>query len=151
MLEPGRSLVADACVLVSRVLGAKSNGGKFPSIHSHRILQFIYIFSHPPPPPAPPPTPLPGKQFLVVTAAMTELIRPALYSAYHHIAYASPPTAAATATYEVVGPVCESGDFLGKDRVLHVPDDESRVVVFDVGAYGFSMSSNYNMRCRAAE
>jgi diaminopimelate decarboxylase len=53
--------------------------------------------------------------------------------------------------YDVVGPVCESGDFLGKDRHLQQPDSNSHVVVFDAGAYGFSMSSNYNMRCRAAE
>jgi diaminopimelate decarboxylase len=92
---------------------------------------------------------------------MTELIRPALYSAYHHITYASPPSTATTTTssssssssfiYDVVGPVCESGDFLGKDRELPPPDADSRVVVFDTGAYGFSMSSNYNMRCRPAE
>jgi diaminopimelate decarboxylase len=85
---------------------------------------------------------------------MTELIRPALYSAYHHITYASPPSSSSSSSssvYDVVGPVCESGDFLGKERALPPPDASSRVVVFDAGAYGFSMSSNYNMRCRPGE
>ncbi len=82
---------------------------------------------------------------------MSELIRPALYAAYHHITYASPPSSSSSSVYDVVGPVCESGDFLGKERALPPPDASSRVVVFDAGAYGFSMSSNYNMRCRPGE
>ena len=89
------------------------------------------------------------KNFAIVDAAMNDLMRPALYDAYHEIV----PVAdgqAPEATYSVVGPVCESGDFLGHGRELAVvPGD--LLAVMSAGAYGFSMSSNYNTRPRAAE
>jgi diaminopimelate decarboxylase len=90
IIEPGRSLVANAAVLVNRVTGVKSNG---------------------------------NKNFIVIDGSMSELIRPSLYGAYQHIELVSPPAAGAKrATFDIVGPVCESSDFLGKDRELLTPE-----------------------------
>lgn len=89
------------------------------------------------------------KHFAVVDGAMNDLIRPALYQAYQHIEAVSPGTSA-PARYDVVGPVCETGDFLGKDRELAISPGDL-LAVFSSGAYGFVMSSNYNSRGRAAE
>ncbi|CAF1430229.1 unnamed protein product [Adineta ricciae] len=119
IVEPGRSLIADACILITRVLGQKQTGS---------IRQ------------------------LVVDASMTECIRPALYQAYHHIDTIVSSTTDEHTLYDIVGPVCESGDFLGKQRYL--PKALARgdfLAIFDVGAYCSSMSSNYNMRPRPAE
>ncbi|UJR14860.1 hypothetical protein I4U23_001845 [Adineta vaga] len=119
IVEPGRSLIANACLLITRVLGQKQTGS---------IRQ------------------------LVVDASMTECIRPALYQAYHHIDTIVPSSNKERIPYDIVGPVCESGDFLGKQRYL--PETLERgnfLAVFDVGAYCSSMSSNYNMRPRPAE
>lgn len=117
ILEPGRSLVARAGVLLTRVLYTKRNG---------------------------------KKRFAVVDAAMNDLMRPALYQAFHRIQ----PVEAEAGTqvpYDVVGPVCESGDFLGRDRALPELKQGALLAVRDVGAYGMSLSSNYNSRPRAAE
>ena len=117
LLEPGRSLVAPAGVLLTRVLGLKENRGKL---------------------------------FVIVDAGMNDLLRPSLYGAFHRI---EPVTARErdTRRVDVVGPVCESGDFLARDRNLEVPEPGELFAVRDAGAYGFVMSSNYNMRPRAAE
>jgi diaminopimelate decarboxylase len=117
LVEPGRSLVGPAGVLVTRVLGLKENRGKL---------------------------------FVIVDAGMNDLLRPSLYRAYHRI---EPATIRERPTrrVDVVGPVCESGDFLAHDRNLDVPEVGELYVVRDTGAYGFVMSSNYNMRPRAAE
>eukprot|EP00731_Ephydatia_muelleri_P029880 Em0021g403a len=112
IIEPGRSLVGNAGVLVCSVIGVKSNG---------------------------------GKDFIVVDGSMTELIRPALYGAYHHITLIE-PGASEGKSFDVVGPVCESADFLGKDRKLSTPAELSGLAVMDAGAYCMSMASNYNMR-----
>ncbi|CAF3071569.1 unnamed protein product [Rotaria sp. Silwood2] len=119
IVEPGRSLIANSCILVTRVLGQKRTGS---------IRQ------------------------LVVDASMTECIRPALYQAYHHIDTINSLSTDERIPFDVVGPVCESGDFLGKQRCL--PNTLKRgdfVAIFDIGAYCSSMSSNYNMRPRPAE
>jgi len=117
ILEPGRSIVANAGILVCRVIGVKENG---------------------------------DKKFIVTDASMTEMIRPSLYSAYHQIGFVE-PVSGETARHDFVGPVCESADFLGKDRALPTPPEQCGVAVFDTGAYGFVMSSNYNARNRPAE
>jgi diaminopimelate decarboxylase len=117
LVEPGRSLVAPAGVLLTRVLQLKENRGKL---------------------------------FVIVDAGMNDLLRPALYHAFHRV---EPATARGRATRraDVVGPVCETGDFLARDRNLEVPEPGELYVVRDTGAYGFGMSSNYNLRPRAAE
>ncbi len=89
------------------------------------------------------------KNFAIVDAAMNDLMRPALYDAYHAIE-AVQPRDAGTRNYEIVGPVCESGDFLGHDRELALAEGDL-LAIMSAGAYGMSMSSNYNTRPRAAE
>jgi diaminopimelate decarboxylase len=118
ILEPGRSLVGQAGVLVSRVIDVKPQAG--------------------------------GKLFVILDAGMTELIRPMLYNAYHRI---EPLhwTAAADVLCDVVGPLCETSDTLGKDRRLPRPAPGDLMVVFDTGAYGAVMASNYNRRPMPAE
>ncbi|KAH8971271.1 hypothetical protein BDL97_02G132100 [Sphagnum fallax] len=119
IIEPGRSLVANAAVLVNRVTGVKSNG---------------------------------NKNFIVIDGSMSELIRPSLYGAYQHIELVSPPAAGAKrATFDIVGPVCESSDFLGKDRELLTPEKGAGIVVHDAGAYCMAMASTYNLRMRPPE
>lgn len=117
VVEPGRSIVGDAAVLIARVIGVKSTG---------------------------------RRRFIVVDGSMAELIRPSLYNAYHEIGFAEPDEGP-LAAYDIVGPVCESADFLGKDRRLPKPKEGAVIVVYDVGAYGYAMSSNYNARMRPAE
>lgn len=90
------------------------------------------------------------KRFVIVDAGMNDLIRPALYEAVHRIEPVA-DVAGAQSPADVVGPVCESGDFLGKDRMLPPLVRGDLVAVFTAGAYGFAMSSNYNQRPRAAE
>jgi diaminopimelate decarboxylase len=90
-----------------------------------------------------------GKNFAIVDAAMNDLMRPALYDAYHDIVVVTPHQGTPV-TYEVVGPVCESGDFLGHDRHLALAPGDL-LAIMSAGAYGMSMSSNYNTRPRAAE
>jgi diaminopimelate decarboxylase len=89
------------------------------------------------------------KNFAIVDAAMNDLMRPALYDAYHAIE-AVRPSLANTTNYEIVGPVCESGDFLGHDRELALAEGDL-LAIMSAGAYGMSMASNYNTRPRAAE
>ncbi|MFN4148592.1 MAG: diaminopimelate decarboxylase [Rhodocyclaceae bacterium] len=119
VLEPGRSLVGNAGLLLTRV-----------EILKHGA----------------------EKNFAVVDAAMNDLARPALYDAYHEIvkvgAGGTAPSVARR--YEIVGPVCESGDFLGHDRELALTEGDL-LAILSAGAYGMAMSSNYNSRPRAAE
>jgi len=116
-IEPGRSIVGAAGVLLSRVLYRKTTG---------------------------------DKNFVVIDAAMNDLIRPALYSAYHEILPVR-ETNAPMAKVDVVGPVCETGDFLAKDRELPEVMPGDTLAIRSAGAYGFVQSSNYNARPRAAE
>ena len=90
------------------------------------------------------------KHFAIIDAAMNDLLRPALYSAWQDIVPVTPRTDVAAAIYDVVGPVCETGDFLGKDRELAIAPDDI-LAVKSAGAYGFVMASNYNTRARPAE
>jgi diaminopimelate decarboxylase len=117
MIEPGRSIVGAAGVLLSRVLYRKTTG---------------------------------DKNFVIIDAAMNDLIRPALYSAYHEILPLR-ETGAPSTKVDVVGPVCETGDFLAKDRELAEVMPGDMVAICTTGAYGFVQSSNYNSRPRAAE
>jgi diaminopimelate decarboxylase len=117
IFEPGRSIVANAGVLLTGV-------------------EYLKCSEH--------------KNFCIVDAAMNDLIRPALYQAWMDIQPVCPRTNAAAITYDVVGPICETGDFLAKDRSLNVAPGDL-LAVLSAGAYGFGMSSNYNSRARAAE
>jgi diaminopimelate decarboxylase len=116
ILEPGRSLVGNAGVLLTRVEYLKPGA---------------------------------EKNFCIVDAAMTELMRPALYEAYHAIVPIQTKELSHQ-TYDVVGPVCESGDWLGRDRALAIAEGDY-LAILSAGAYGFVMSSNYNTRPRPAE
>jgi diaminopimelate decarboxylase len=129
ILEPGRSLAANAGILLTRVLHVKHSG---------------------------------ARRFVIVDAAMTDLIRPALYGAYHFVwpvrpAGRIPAHRGPTQPFEdltpcdVVGPVCESSDFLAKDRPLPPVAAGDLLAVFSTGAYGMTMASQYNSRPRAAE
>ncbi|KAK6120930.1 hypothetical protein DH2020_045331 [Rehmannia glutinosa] len=92
------------------------------------------------------------KNFIVIDGSMAELIRPSLYGAYQHIELVSPsPPDAEISTFDVVGPVCESADFLGKDRELPTPPKGAGLVVHDAGAYCMSMASTYNLKMRPPE
>ena len=117
VLEPGRYLVGEAGILVTRVLGTKASG---------------------------------GRRFLVVDGAMNDLLRPALYGAFHPVAPVG-PMHGAEHRYDVVGPVCESSDFLALDRLLPALEPGDLLAVFTAGAYGASMGSNYNTRRRPGE
>ena len=89
------------------------------------------------------------KNFLIVNAAMNDLMRPALYEAFHEIINISPSNSEEK-NYDIVGPICETGDFLGKNRLMSAKENDI-LAVLDAGAYGMSMSSNYNSRPKAAE
>ena len=91
-----------------------------------------------------------SKAFTVVDAAMNDLLRPSIYSAYHAIDPVVPDNSKEALTGDVVGPICETGDFLGKDRTLRAIEGDL-LAIRSAGAYGFGMSSNYNSRNRAAE
>ena len=116
MLEPGRRLVGNAGVLLTRVEYLK---------------------------------PGEAKNFAIIDAAMNDLARPALYDAWHDIVPVV-PRAGATQDWEIVGPICESSDFLGHKRALNIEPGDV-LAVMSAGAYGMAMSSNYNTRARAAE
>ncbi|MGA8686738.1 MAG: diaminopimelate decarboxylase, partial [Candidatus Sulfotelmatobacter sp.] len=94
-----------------------------------------------------------GKRFLVVDAAMNDLIRPALYGAYHQIVpvVQSRNSTTKTEIVDVVGPVCESGDFFARDRELPRVEEGDLLAILDAGAYGMALASNYNTRPRPAE
>ena len=117
IIEPGRSIAANAGVLLTRVEYIKANG---------------------------------DKKFAVVDAAMNDMIRPALYEAWLNIESVHASENAGSDIYDIVGPVCETGDFLGKDRRLTIKPGDL-LCVHSAGAYGFTMSSNYNTRPRAPE
>ena len=89
------------------------------------------------------------KNFAIIDAAMNDLIRPSLYSAWQEIIEVK-TSDAPSAIYDVVGPVCETGDFLGKDRQLSLREGDY-VAIRSSGAYGFTMASNYNSRVKPAE
>ena len=91
-----------------------------------------------------------NKHFIVTDGSMAELIRPSLYDAYQHIAFIE-PVEGNVETYDIVGPVCESADFLGKERELPTPPEGTGLVVCDAGAYCHAMSSNYNLKMRPPE
>lgn len=91
-----------------------------------------------------------AKNFAIVDAAMNDLMRPALYDAFHDIKMVQPNTKAETLSYEIVGPICETGDFLGHDRELPLQEGDL-LAVMSAGAYAMSMASNYNTRPRATE
>ncbi|MFN7290043.1 MAG: diaminopimelate decarboxylase [Pirellula sp.] len=130
VLEPGRFIVGNAGILVSKVLYNKETG---------------------------------GKRYIIQDAAMNDLIRPTLYDSFHRIWPVAPSSAVpecptdyeaaieGTMVQDVVGPVCESGDFLAKGRNLPEMKSGDLMAIFSAGAYGMTMSSNYNARCRAAE
>jgi len=92
----------------------------------------------------------PTKNFLIVDAAMNDLIRPSLYGSYHRIEEVE-QKGRESKVFDVVGPICESGDFLARDRELPSVEQGERLVCYSAGAYGFTMSSNYNTRPRACE
>ncbi|MCP5420238.1 MAG: diaminopimelate decarboxylase [Gammaproteobacteria bacterium] len=117
VIEPGRAIVGNAGILVTRVELLKHN-------------------EH--------------KNFAVVDAAMNDMLRPALYSAYLNVIPVQPRDDGEARLYDVVGPVCETGDFLGKQRDLNLQPGDL-LAVRSAGAYGMAMSSNYNTRPRAAE
>jgi len=121
ILEPGRFIVGNAGILVASVLYVKQ---------------------------------VRRKRFAVVDAGMNDLLRPALYGAYHEVIPTRAPRrarAAANGRYDVVGPICESADFLAKDRRLGAVESGDRLAVLGAGAYGSTMASNYNGRPRPAE
>ncbi len=119
VLEPGRYLVGNAGVLLTRVVNGKESG---------------------------------GKSFVIVDAAMNDLIRPALYEAYHAIVPATLPSAETPRIRaDVVGPVCECGDFFARDREMARPASGELLVILSAGAYGMTMASNYNSRPLAPE
>jgi len=117
LMEPGRAIVGNAGILLTRVEYVKQT---------------------------------PEKRFVIVDAAMNDLIRPALYEAWHEIVRVRRDSEAPAEPCDVVGPVCETGDFLARDRAIAAAEGEL-LAVMSAGAYGFSMSSNYNARPRAAE
>lgn len=117
IMEPGRSLVGNAGILITKTLYLKKGV---------------------------------EKEFVIVDAGMNDLIRPSLYEAYHHIVPVV-KTRREKILCDVVGPICESGDFLAKERELARVKQGEYLAVMSAGAYGFSMSSNYNSRPRAAE
>jgi diaminopimelate decarboxylase len=94
-----------------------------------------------------------GKKFLIVDAAMNDLIRPALYGAFHEIVPVTQHTdkIARSETTDIVGPVCETGDFFARDRTLPIVEEGDLLAILDVGAYGMVLASNYNTRPRPAE
>lgn len=117
LMEPGRAIVGNAGILLTRVEYVKET---------------------------------PAKRFVIVDAAMNDLIRPALYEAWHEILRVRRDSDAPVEECDVVGPVCETGDFLARNRAI-VAVQGDLLAVMSAGAYGFSMSSNYNARPRAAE
>jgi diaminopimelate decarboxylase len=121
ILEPGRFIAGNSGILLTRVSYVKR---------------------------------IPNKNFAIVDAAMNDLVRPSLYHAYHEVLPVHSESYSdkqALSRYEIVGPVCESGDFLAKDRKIIGLKQGTLLAVMSAGAYGFSMSSNYNSRPRPAE
>jgi diaminopimelate decarboxylase len=92
-----------------------------------------------------------AKTFKIVDAAMNDLIRPALYEGHHEIAPLKEPVAGKTEVVDIVGPVCESGDFFAQNREIPAIETGDRIALLSAGAYGFVMASNYNSRPLPAE
>jgi diaminopimelate decarboxylase len=92
-----------------------------------------------------------SKKFVIVDGGMNDLIRPSLYQAYHHILPVSSPDRDEKERVDVVGPICETSDFFARDRLMPVVMSGEHLAIFSVGAYGYSLSSNYNGRPRSAE
>ncbi len=93
-----------------------------------------------------------GKQFLIVDAAMNDLMRPSLYGAHHEIVPVTLGAGGAKLSkFDVVGPVCESGDFFARNREMPAAEEGDLLAILDAGAYGMALASNYNTRPRAAE
>ena len=93
-----------------------------------------------------------NKKFLIVDAGMTDLLRPALYGAYHEIVPVQiGEGSSSTEIVDIVGPVCETGDFFARDRELQVAKEHELLAILDTGAYGMALTSNYNSRPRPAE
>jgi diaminopimelate decarboxylase len=88
----------------------------------------------------------PGRHFVILDAGMTELMRPALYGAYHRILPVQQQPGAPEATCDIVGPVCETSDAFGMERKLALPKADDLMAILDAGAYGMVMASNYNRR-----
>ncbi len=124
LLEPGRFLVAQAGCLLTTVLNVKKNGGGGSQ---------------------------PAKTFVITDAGMNDLIRPSLYQAHHEIVPLKQPAGSHSSVVDVVGPVCESGDFFARDRVMPTVHEGDVLAVLDAGAYGMTLASNYNSRPRPAE
>jgi diaminopimelate decarboxylase len=118
IFEPGRVIVGNAGVLVTKVLYTKINE---------------------------------GKNFIIVDAGMNDLLRPSLYNSFQKILPVEKSDSSENITADVVGPICESGDFLAKDRILPKVQRNNLLSVMSAGAYGFTMSSNYNSRRRLPE
>jgi len=118
VFEPGRVIMGNAGILVTRVLYVKENA---------------------------------GKRFIIVDAAMNDLARPSLYSSYHAIKPVKKSRRGSDELVDVVGPICESGDFFAQDRELPPIRSGDLLAVMSAGAYGFAMSSNYNARPRVPE
>lgn len=118
LLEPGRFLVGNAGVLLSRVEYLKQGE---------------------------------GRRFLIVDAAMNDLVRPAMYDAYHEVVPLVRDSARPSLTADIVGPICESGDCFAKERVLQEVREGEYVAFMSAGAYGYSMANRYNSRCMPAE
>jgi len=118
LLEPGRSIIAPAGALLTRVTYVKENS---------------------------------GKRFLVTDAGMNDLIRPSLYGAYHEIVPVKLSPKPKPSKFDIVGPICETGDFFARDRQFPDVAQGELIAILDAGAYGMSISSNYNTRPRAAE
>ena len=93
----------------------------------------------------------PDKKFAGVDAGFNTLVRPAFYGSYHHVAVANKFSQPGELRYDVVGPICESGDHIARDRLLPKLEENDLIAVYDAGAYGFSMSSQYNMRPKCRE
>jgi diaminopimelate decarboxylase len=91
------------------------------------------------------------RKFLVVDAAMNDMLRPSLYNAYHEIVPVREPTERSSETVDVVGPICESGDFFARNRQLPIVNEGDLLAILDAGAYGMALASNYNSRPRPAE
>jgi diaminopimelate decarboxylase len=128
-IEPGRFLTANAGVLLTRVEYLKPSGAPAQADEGHTDE---------------------GKNFAIVDAAMNDLLRPSLYQAWHGVLAVQEHSSSETRSWDLVGPICESGDWLAKNRILSLAEGDL-LAILSAGAYGSSLSSNYNTRNRAAE
>jgi len=118
IIEPGRYLSAETCIILTQINTIKDNGFKL---------------------------------FAGINAGFNTLLRPTMYGSYHHIITCNKKNKEKTLTYDIVGPICESGDIIGKERKLPKLEEGDFLAILDTGAYGFTMSSPYNSRPRPAE